>query len=205
MTNKTNLKSNKQSMRNAFEPKASSPVYGRFALSARTGKRPDRRAFTLIEMGVGVFLLSICMLMLAQIRTVLISQQLRMDTAETARLQIQNIFESLGDLPDEKIAAQNFDKEKFIKLTANTLPGGEISFEVTPLIFKPLPKNEATPKPAPKSYEKKSDEKKSDQKKITPDVEATVFRITISWSDGINRPRRSLSLARILACPPAKK
>lgn len=203
MTNKTDFNFNKQMVSKGCARKASLRSSARFTRLHPSRKRPDRRAFTIIETGVGIFILSVCMIMLAQLRTVLITQQLRMDTADTARLQIQNIFELLGDLSDEKIAAQNFDKDKFIKLAANTLPRGEITFEVTPLIFKANPQNDPVQKPAPEAVPKKSG--LSDQKKSSESVEAAVFRITVSWSDGEKRPRRSLSLVRILSCAPAKK
>ncbi len=163
------------------------------------GPFSGRTAFTLIETGIALFLLTACLAALAQLHTILISQQNRIDTAETARLQLQNILEIISNTPADSIASGNFSKEKYQNIVANTLPDGEIRFETVPLVFK----NEN------KIADPADDDQKSDVKKTGSEtsakpseksetITAHLFQVTVSWSDGIGRPRRSLSLTRLL-------
>lgn len=130
-----------------------------------------RRAFTIIEVVVAVFLLAACLVAYAQLRTTLITQQSRLNTTDVARLQLQNVFEIIGKLPPDELRKGDFSAFNIESLIANTLPAGEIKFEVTPVVFRDQQDGEVT---------------------------VHLLKSTVFWEEKAGHPKRSLSLVRLI-------
>lgn len=147
--------------------------------------RSNRGAFTVIELTVSIFLLCTCMIVFSQFRFMLIDQQRRMDTRNIAYLQLQNIWEILGSVPDEKILSGEFEKEPLESLIAHSLPDGKLEFKIVPLVFQKTKEDSAD------QGDKQTSEKEG-ASVILHRVQAIV-----SWDDGAQRPRRSMVLSRL--------
>lgn len=149
-----------------------------------------RRAFTILEIVVSIFLLFSCFTVFAQLRSALISQQQRFDSADIARHQLQNVWEILANESDEAILSGSFKKERVESLVTATLPQGKIEFKVVPLVFHTKGQTDLAPAP----------DKEKSPKGQPADGKVTVHLVQaiISWEGGANQPRRSKILSRIM-------
>ena len=134
-------------------------------------RRSERPAFTMIEVLAAVFLLTACLTAFGQLRVMMTREERKTAITDIAQRQLRNVWERLDAVSESDLIAENFAKEPFETLAANTLPNGELKFEILPITF----------------HGEKSG-----------DVILHQARLTVSWDDGPGRPRRAAALSRIL-------
>lgn len=139
-------------------------------------KKRYSAGFTIIEISATVILLLCCLVVFSQL-AVFVSMQRGMARNRQAALdQLTNVVEQLAEVPDESLLKQDFDSTRFQELTERILPEGKIEFSLQPDSLQP-------------------DSSHTDS---NTSVQTKVFRITISWSEGSNRPRAEMSIHRFL-------
>lgn len=135
----------------------------------KSGLPPN--GFTILEMVVALFLLTVCLVAFSQLVVFVTTQRVAEGTRQAAVDQLQNVFEQLSDLPDEKLAALDFDDSDYQETARRAVPDGRIEFSCNA-----VPWNEAE----------------------APEVRSRLFQAALSWDRGENRPRGTVSLFRLL-------
>ena len=146
----------------------------RSAISRKTNlpaHRPRSSGFTVVELAVSICVITVCFVAFAQLVVMTSRQRYSGHTYRAAVDQLNNIVEQLSDIPPERRATGDFDSAPYELLVERALPGGRIGFECDPV---------------------------PDDLETGQGRELRVFKTTVSWSDGEHRPRRSVSLSRLI-------
>ena len=151
-------------------------------------------AFSMLETSVGIFILSACLVAFVQMRTMTLGERLRLHTVEQARVQLVNVLELLGDVPQKEFIAGTFPRKEVDTLVGNSFPDGQLKFEVVKIVFEPEEKQPGTTLNT--AAKKESD--KPPKKAVQPEVTVHALRATLTWYDGPSKPRKSVTLTKIL-------
>jgi hypothetical protein len=88
--------------------------------------------FTIVETLAAAFMLSVCLITFSQLVVFVVSQRSAEEIRQNAVDQLRNVFEQIAVIPDEKLAALDFDKKAYEATAARAVPDGQLAFSCKP-------------------------------------------------------------------------
>jgi Tfp pilus assembly protein PilV len=95
-------------------------------------KKCHRGGFTIVELLAAVFILTACIVAFSQLVVFVASQRAAEGIRQNAVDQLQNVFEQIAVISDEKLAALDFDKKEYEARTLRAVPDGKLTFSCKP-------------------------------------------------------------------------